>query len=134
MSTATESVVKVSFGRCCVAPTFFDRFYEIFLNSHPAIKPMFQHTDMSRQKSLLRQGLTMLIMHGEGNRFGTQSLERIAESHSRKKLNISPDLYPYWMNSLLKVVKECDPEYTPALEAEWKKILKKGTEFLIDKY
>lgn len=125
------SAVTESFGRCCVNPRFLDRFYEIFLSSHPAIKPMFQKTNMDKQKSLLRQGLSMIIMHGEGNTFGTRSLDRIAESHGRKGMNIDPNLYDYWIDSLMKAVKESDPECNPALEAQWREILQKGVKYII---
>ncbi len=36
--------VVASYGRCCVHPEFFDRFYDIFLASDPAIRPMTQYT------------------------------------------------------------------------------------------
>ncbi|WP_447977444.1 globin [Candidatus Nitrospira bockiana] len=124
------SHVSESFGRCCVNPRFLDRFYEIFLSSHPAIKPMFQHTDMGKQKNLLRQGLPMVLMHGEGNAFGTRSLDRIAESHGRKGMNVDPNLYEYWINSLLEAIKECDPQWDPALEAQWRDVLQKGTKYI----
>lgn len=44
-----QSEVEKSFGRCTVNPNCLDRFYQIFLASHPAIAPMFAHTDMTRQ-------------------------------------------------------------------------------------
>ncbi|MBI4001835.1 MAG: globin [Nitrospira defluvii] len=135
MSVAADNPVKVSYGRCCVHPAFFDRFYNIFLESHPKIKPMFANTDMTKQKSLLRQGLSMLLMHVEGNRFGTQGMEKIAESHSRRgKVKVDPGMYDYWIDSLLKAIKECDPQCTPLLEQEWKTTLKAGTKFLASKY
>ena len=46
--------VIASYGRCCVHPAFFDRFYEIFLGSDPAIRPMFVRTNFAKQKALLR--------------------------------------------------------------------------------
>lgn len=44
---------KDSFGRCISTPQFIDRFYEIFLASHPAVKPMFRNTNFVQQKELL---------------------------------------------------------------------------------
>lgn len=129
-----QSEVEKSFGRCTVNPNFLDRFYQIFLASHPAIAPMFAHTDMARQKGLLRSGLAMVIMHGQGNSFGTKSLDKIAESHSKKKWNISPSLYPFWVNSLMQAIKECDPQLTPAVEAEWRKVLEAGASYIAAGY
>ncbi len=126
--------VKDSYGRCCVNPKFFGLFYETFLASHPAIAPMFAKTDMSKQKSLLRQGLSMMLMHLEGNTVGTTGMDRIAESHSKKKMNIQPHLYDYWITSLLKCVKECDPQITPQLEGEWKQSLQQGVRRIVAGY
>lgn len=126
--------VKESYSRCCVNPRFFDLFYDNFLASHPTIAPMFAKTDMAKQKSLLRQGVSMMFMHLGGNSVGTTGVDRIAESHSKKKLNIDPNLYDYWINSLLKSVKECDPKITPSLEAEWKKTLRIGVDRITSQY
>ena len=61
------SEVKESYSRCCVNPKFFDLFYTNFLASHPTIAPMFAKTDMAKQKSLLRQGVSIMFMHLAGN-------------------------------------------------------------------
>ncbi len=134
MASVATSVVKDSFSRCCVNPKFLDRFYEIFLSSHPAIAPMFRNTDFAKQKQLLRTGLTMVLMHGEGNQVGTQGLGRIGQSHSRKGLKIDPALYPNWVESLIKAVKECDPQCDKSLEEEWRTMLKKGTALIASQY
>ncbi|MCL5668412.1 MAG: hypothetical protein M1392_00060 [Gammaproteobacteria bacterium] len=42
------SALKDSYGRCTVNQKFLDRFYDIFLTSHPAIKPMFAKTDFAK--------------------------------------------------------------------------------------
>lgn len=129
-----QSDVEKSFGRCTVNPKFLDRFYETFLASHPSLAPMFAHTDMARQKGLLRSGITMVVMHSQGNSFGTRSLDKIAESHSKKKLNINPSLYPFWVNSLIQTIRECDPEFTPTIEAEWRKTLEAGATYIAAGY
>jgi hemoglobin-like flavoprotein len=126
--------VKDSYSRCCVNPKFFDLFYDNFLASHPTIAPMFAKTDMAKQKTLLRQGLSMMFMHLSGNSVGTTGVDRIAESHSKKKLNIDPNLYDYWINSLVKSAKACDVQMTPALEGEWRKILRGGVDRITSQY
>jgi len=128
------SPVKDSFSRCCTNPKFLDRFYEIFVGSHPAIAPMFRNTDFAKQKQLLRTGITMVLMHGEGNKVGTQGLDRIAQSHSRTKLNIEPSLYPNWVESLIKAIKECDPQCNKQLEEDWRAMLQKGTAYIAGQY
>lgn len=69
--------VLSSYGRCCMHPAFFDRFYEIFLSSDPAIRLLFIRTNFAKQKSLFREGVSMLLMHVEGNLIGTACLDRL---------------------------------------------------------
>lgn len=126
--------VKESYSRCCVNPKFFDRFYENFLSSHPTIAPMFAKTEMTKQKQLLRQGISMMFMHLGGNSVGTTGIDRIGESHSKKKMNIDPNMYDFWINSLVKTVKECDEKMTTALEADWKKTLRSGVDRIVALY
>lgn len=125
------SAVKTSYGRCCVNPKFFDRFYEIFLKSNPAIALMFANTNFTKQKTLLRQGLSMMLMHLEGVNVGTIGMKRIGESHSPKHLNITADLYQFWIDSLTKAIAECDAEFNPSLDKEWRQTLQAGVQFIL---
>jgi hemoglobin-like flavoprotein len=126
--------VKESYSRCCVNPKFFDLFYQKFLSSHPSIAPMFAKTDMTKQKSLLRQGVSMMFMHLGGNSVGTTGIDRIGESHSKQKMNIDPNLYDFWINSLVGAVKECDTRLTTELEADWRKVLRQGVDRIVSFY
>ena len=126
--------VKESYSRCCVNPTFFDRFYQTFLSSYPAIAPMFANTEMAKQKQLLRQGISMMFMHLGGNGVGTTALDRIGESHNRNHLNVNPKWYDFWIESLVTTVKACDEKMTPALEAEWRKTLRTGVDRITSFY
>ncbi|MBM4124806.1 MAG: globin [Nitrospira sp.] len=128
------SPVMDSFSRCSVNPKFLDRFYDIFLSSNPTIAPMFKNTDFAKQKRLIRAGITMVMMHADGNKTGTQALDRIAQSHGRHNLNIAPSLYPYWIDSLIKAVQECDPQWDGKLEVEWRAALRKGTDHITAQY
>lgn len=123
--------VVASYGRCCLQPEFFDRFYEIFLGIHPSIKPMFAHTNFAKQKALLREGVAMMLMHLEGKSVGTLSLNRIANIHHARRMNITPQLYEYWVNSLIATVKEYDRDCTPSLETEWRKALHEGVHYIV---
>lgn len=126
--------VKQSYSRACLNPKFFDRFYEIFLASDSRIKPMFAKTDFKKQKEDLRTGLAMLLAHLEGKTAGTMTVNRIAQSHSKKNLNIDPNLYQFWIDSLVKAVRECDQKCTPDLERAWHKCLRSGVDFIVSQY
>lgn len=125
-----KSEVENSYGRCNANPKFLDRFYEIFLSSHPSIGALFAHTDFTRQKALLRSGIAMVVMHSHGDIFGTRALDKIGESHSKTNLNINPCFYPLWIDSLIQAIRECDPELTPKLEAEWRLVLENGATYI----
>lgn len=126
--------VKQSYGRACLQPIFFDRFYDIFLQSSPRIKPLFAKTDFKKQKEALRTGLAMLLAHVEGKPTGTMTVNRIAESHKKTNMNIEPNLYPFWINSLVKAVKEHDQQWTSDLEGKWEKCLKVGVDHIVSQY
>ena len=126
--------VVVSFGRCSLKPEFIDTFYEIFLASSPKIAPMFANTDMSKQKGLLKQGINMLLLYAKGSPTGKSAVRRLTESHSKKNLDIAPNMYPLWLDSLMKAVSITDPEFNPVLEQQWRSRLKIGIEAMKDGY
>ena len=127
-------VVTHSYGRACLNPHLIDRFYEVFLSSHPEIKPLFRHTDFTKQKQLLKTSVIMLLAHLEGKSAWTENLIQLAKRHSKKELNIHPSLYQYWIDSLITAVKEHDPQWTPDLERAWQKVLRAGVDFIVEHY
>lgn len=126
--------VRNSLGRANRKGMLFDRFYEIFLASNSAIKPMFANTDMANQKQLLRQGLNLTIMFAEGNPVGESGLNRIRRSHAKNGLNIDPKMYRFWKASFLQAVSECDPDHTPDLAQDWDDLLQKAIDHIAAGY
>jgi hemoglobin-like flavoprotein len=127
-----QSDVDASYARCVTNPKFLDRFYEIFVRSHPDIGPMFKDTDFAKQKMALRSGLSLLLMLEAGKPFAVETLSKIGATHGAKgKWNVPHKLYPYWIDSLMAAIKECDPEFKPELETPWKNALQKGVNYII---
>ena len=87
--------VRESFGRCTLKGDLIDRFYEIFLESHPDIKPRFANTDFTKQKELLRKGINIAILFGNDKVLGRKGIEKLRESHKRTKLNVRVLVYTY---------------------------------------
>ncbi len=115
------NAVSNSYGRCLRKSNFYDRFYEIFMATDPRIAPMFANTDFKKQKELIKQGVNMTLMFGVGNNPTAEHvIERISKSHSASELNVSPDLYRFWLDSLMKTVAEFDPEFSAELEKAWR--------------
>ena len=118
------NLVMQSYGRCCVSPAFFDDFYRHFLASSPQVRDKFASTDMTAQKTLLRQGILNLVMYARG--MPDTKLRALGESHARGRLDIRPELYDLWQEALLRTIAEHDGEYGEEIRAAWRDVLQKG--------
>jgi hemoglobin-like flavoprotein len=117
--------LQQSYGRCLREKNFIERFYEIFLDSHPEIRPMFEKTDFQKQRMALRRGISAAITHAAGSSLSKSTVENMSHIHSRHgHAPVRPDLYPYWVDSLVQAVQETDPQITPELAARWRKGMK----------
>ncbi|MFV1997824.1 MAG: globin [Acidiferrobacterales bacterium] len=134
LSASEIQRVQASFGRALWDLEFLDKFYAIFLDSHPDIRDKFVNTDFAKQKGLLRHGLMSVLMFAEGQPSARSCLERIRASHARGNLGISPDLYSYWIDSLMKAVAKSDPEFDLSLEVDWRKVITPAIEFIKSGY
>lgn len=113
--------LQQSYGRCLREKNFIERFYEIFLESHPAIRPMFDKTDFQTQRMALRHGISAAISYASGSSLTRRTVDQMAAAHSRSgHAPVSPELYPYWVDSLVQTVKEMDPQATPQLLSRWR--------------
>lgn len=121
-------IAQQSYARCLRSADFFERFYDVLLESHPAIPPMFARTDFPRQRQLLKHGLGLLLSYG--NVPDDALLERIAARHSKAALDVEPGLYHYFVESLVRVVSERDPKCDAEVERAWREIVAPGIEFM----
>lgn len=113
-----------SYGRCLRDKRFIDRFYEVFMDSHPSIRPMFAQTDFGQQRVALRRGISVAILHAAGSALSRRTTEQMADVHAcRGRAPVDPTLYPYWIDSLMQVIGETDDEATPALLARWREAM-----------
>lgn len=126
--------VKKSFDRCSSSGDIIDKFYNIFLDYHPDIKPRFAHTNFDLQKKLLLQGLDLTIMFATDEHVGKIGINRIRKSHRQTAMNIPPELYPYWKASFLQAISEMDPEFTDELKQQWDWVLQKSIDYIIAGY
>ncbi|NOZ51543.1 MAG: globin [Gammaproteobacteria bacterium] len=114
---------------------FFKHFYQLFFNSHPEIKTLFEHTDFEKQTTLLKHALSMAIMFAEDdNDLAKSVLTQIRKSHSRTKLNIKPKYYALWLNCLMHTFWVCDPQFNQALEKNWRTLLQISIDYIREGY
>lgn len=116
-------------SKSAVQPNFFDVFYERFINSSPVVKEKFKNTDMKRQRAMLEKSL-----HYIAYLFTSQEIysyiQEIAELHNKKNLNIAPELYDLWLESLIDTVREFDSNFDDDVELAWRLSLARGIAYM----
>jgi hemoglobin-like flavoprotein len=124
-----------SLKRCNAVPDFLDRFYGKFLASSPKVKEKFADTNFVRQKRALRASLHLLLIAAEDEERGPERyLREIASAHDRGHLDITAELYDYWLDSLLDTVRECDAEFSEEVENAWERVMMVGIHYMLSRY
>ena len=131
----TIQVFDHSLRRCNANPGFLDLFYETFLSSSPKIREKFANTDFERQKRLLHASFYLILLASEDPENGPELyLKNLATRHNVHNLNVGSDLYDLWLDSLLAVVKEIDPEFDEVIEDSWEQVMGIGIDYLVRHY
>lgn len=129
------ALVKEQYGKCVISSGFFEDFYLLFTSKSPEINQMFSNTEMSFQKDALRAGLTFLIMFAEGrSTFAANKLDRIGSTHKKTQLNIRPDMYPMWIQSLVATVQKHVPVFNDHSRKAWTAVLQHGVNRIVSQY
>lgn len=127
--------VNKSYGRAMVNNrTLIERFYELLMAASPELPPIFANTDMDKQNYLLEQGLNMAILYPQENAIAKHALKRLRKLHNRDNLNIAPELYQYWIDSLVAAIEEADPEFDSRTAVHWRTVLAPAVEFIKEGY
>lgn len=126
------SKVRLSYGRAITKRCFLDRFYELFIQSNPSIAKKLAATNRVKQQESLGQALNMVILFPQGNKIAKNAITRIRQSHSRDGIDISPDYYKFWLDSLVAAVAEHDPEFNDELEQAWRKVTQVAVDYIME--
>jgi hemoglobin-like flavoprotein len=96
------------------------------------VREKFKATEFPRQTRVLADSLYLMAVASESNQnsIAWKELDRLAEGHSRKGLDIRPDLYQSWLDCLVNAAREFDPAFSPEIEEAWRKVLMPGIERL----
>ncbi len=130
----SKESVQDSFERCEKAGDFAETFYGIFLKKSPEISDLFAKTDFQKQHKLLRASVFILVNLDIENPNAKEMLARVGDSHSKHHLDIRPELYETWLNSLCETVKQMDPHWTETLEISWKNHMRPGIDLITSLY
>jgi len=136
MATSKSEIFRASLRRCLADNVFLRTFYELFMASSPEVREKFKDTDFPRQARVLTDSLYLMAAASEskGNAIAWKELDRLGEAHSRKGLDIRPDLYASWLECLVGAARQYDAEFSPEIEEAWRTSLAPGIERLRSRY
>jgi hemoglobin-like flavoprotein len=135
MDEKTLQTFDESLRRCDAVPGFLESFYEKFLASSPRVRQKFAGTDFVRQKRALRASLYLMPLAAGDKANGPERyLKDLAVRHGQADLDIGAEFYDLWLDSLLAVVKQRDPEFGPEVEKAWEDVMMVGIGYLLSHY
>jgi hemoglobin-like flavoprotein len=136
VSTPSAGTFLASLKRCLGTPGFLAAFYDRFLGSSEEVREKFRAVDMKRQARVLEDSLYVVAnaVQGEEGSLARGDLPRLAERHSRRDLDVRPELYDVWARCLVETAREHDPEWSEDVATAWRETLAFGVEFLRRRY
>jgi hemoglobin-like flavoprotein len=136
MDPAARDTFLASFARCRASAGFFEDFYTRFIDSSDEVRAKFANTDMQKQIRMLEDSLLVVAVavQGEEGSPARSDLPRIAARHSRKDLDIRPELYDLFLERLIDTVRAHDPRFTSAIEAAWRQTMAVGVDYMRARY
>jgi len=126
------SKVRLSYGRAISKRQFLDRFYDLFMSSSPIVERKLASTDIAKQQELLSQAVNMVILFPQGNKIARNAINRIRQSHNRDRLDIRPEYYRFWIDSLIVALSEYDPDFNDELDRAWRKVAQEAIDFIAE--
>jgi hemoglobin-like flavoprotein len=121
--------IVTSYHRCRQSDGFFDTFYDIFLRKSPEIAAKFAHTDFAQQKLMLRQSLFEMLNYFCGFTSLRKDIEELGHRHHQ--VDVRPEHYELWLDSLCEAVAKHDPKYRPELGEMWREAMRPGISLML---
>lgn len=112
---------------------FFEAFYERFIAASPEVAVKFRHTDMARQRAMLKKAFYHLLAFYASSH-ADYYLQQVAISHDRAHLDIAPSLYDLWLESLIDTVRTFDEQFDDEVELAWRLVMTPGIVFMTFHY
>ena len=135
MEKAILDAFEASLARCNADPRFLDLFYDKFLASSPKVREKFARTDFVHQKRALRGSFHLMLLAADNERRDPERyLRDLAAQHGKRQMDITADLYDVWLDSLVETVREIDPEFGPAVEDAWERVMMVGIHYMLSHY
>ena len=113
----------MSLDRCSSDDQFVSAFYDRFIASSDEVQHKFRFTSLEKQNRMLLRSLKLSAGATEGEPEALAELRERAETHDHNNLDIKPELYDLWLESLVVTAQEFDSEWSDTIEAAWRTIL-----------
>ncbi len=134
MTPPPRDLFLQSLERCKKDDTFMDAFYKRFLATSTEVANKFRYTDFERQHRMVVESLEISARATEGDHEALQALHKQATLHSRKHLDIRPELYQHWLDAILTTAAEVDPLWDEQVGTAWRTILQHVINYMTSKY
>lgn len=137
MYSISEDIIEQfhdSLERCGPATEFLGRFYQLFIASSPEIAVRFADTNLKAQARVLKTSFYMAMLASDQCSEAQEYLDRIAKRHSHLDLDIKPEFYDLWLDSMIAVVAESDPQFDADIELAWRVFMGPAIEFMKSRY
>jgi len=136
MSSQATDLFLQSLRRCLAVPAFLEGFYDRFVGSSEEVREKFRGVDLKRQVRMLEDSLYVVAVAAQGAEGSPArgALPWLAERHSRRDLDIRPELYDLWIACLVETARAHDPEFGPEIEAAWRETLTVGANYMRERY
>jgi hemoglobin-like flavoprotein len=127
----TERLQEVtsSYYRCRRSDQFVDTFYALFLSKSPRVADKFANTNFKVQKLMLRESLLEMLCFARGMTGTYEQIQKLGKRH--RELDVTPEMYVMWLDSLCETIQRHDPEYSPELELLWREAMQEGIDIMI---
>ena len=100
------------------APDITHRFYDIFFERYPQVRPLFSRNLRERQEQMLAQALALVMEHLEDAPWLSTTLRSLGARHTA--YGVSNEMYAWVGECLLAALGEAaGSAWTPELEAAW---------------
>ncbi|NES86746.1 MAG: hypothetical protein F6K10_38375, partial [Moorea sp. SIO2B7] len=101
-----------------IADEFVDSFYDNLFTMYPAAKPLFEHTNMAKQKKMLLSALVMVVDNLRVPEVLDSSLKGLGARHV--KYGALPEHYPLVGNALLTTFEQfLGSDWTEEVKQAW---------------
>ena len=110
-----------------------DRFYEVFLDRYPEVKPYFEGADLEAQSVMLTMALGAVREHPEIKNAFREYLRVLGTKHKRK--GIPKELYPKFLEALLATLEEFHgDDWDENLARQWTDAVQDASELMFEGY